>query len=94
MKYALIYKSHFHRTRSMAIEAESREAISVDLDPEQFLVEHLIDFDERTITPVILKGDGGLFEIPDGEFGEATTAEYFENEAGTMELTGDTEDAI
>ena len=79
MRYALIYKSHFHRTRSMTIDAESREAITVDLDPERFLVEHLIDFDERTITPVILNQDGTLFEIPDGEYGEATPAEYFEN---------------
>ena len=86
MRYALIYKSHFHRTRSMPIEAESREAMKVDLDPRLFLVEHLIDFDERTITPVILNGDGTLFEIPDGEFGEATPAEYFENQTGTMEL--------
>ena len=85
MRYALIYKSHFHRTQSMSIEAESREAITVSLDPEQFLVEHLIDFDGRTITPVILNGDGTLFEIPDGEYGEATPAEYFENETGTMD---------
>jgi len=68
------------------IDAESREAITVDLDPERFLVEHLIDFDEKTVTPVILNQDGTLMEVPDGEFGEATPAEYFENQTGTMEL--------
>lgn len=86
MRYGIIYRTSFNRSRSMSFDTDTPFAASTNLDPEQFLVEHLIDFDARTITPVALRSDGTLFEIPDGDYGEATTAEYFENQTGTMDL--------
>ena len=94
MKFALIYRSPFHRTRSKIIDSESKEAIATGLDPVSVFVEHLVDFENQVVIPVVLKGDGTLMEVPDGEFGEATPADFFENQTGTMELTGDAEDAI
>ncbi len=85
MKFALIYRNPFQRTRSKMIDSESRETMATGLDPEQVFVEHLVDFENQQVIPVVLKGDGTLMEVPDGEYGEATPAEYFENETGTMD---------
>jgi len=85
MKFALIYRSPFNRTRSKMIDSESRETMATGLDPEQVFVEHLVDFENQQVIPVVLKGDGTLMEVPDGEYGEATPAEYFENQTGTMD---------
>jgi hypothetical protein len=79
MRYGLIYRTSFNRSRAMSFDTDKPFAAPTNLDPEQFLVEHLIDFDAKTVIPVALKSDGTLFEIPDGEYGEATPAEYFEN---------------
>jgi hypothetical protein len=68
------------------IDSESREVIATGLDPENVFVEHLVDFQNQAVIPVVLKGDGTLMEVPEGEFGEATPAEYFENQTGTMDL--------
>ena len=84
MKFALIYRSPFHRTRSKMIDSESRDVIATGLNPEKVFVEHLVDFESQQVIPVVLRGDGALMEVPDGEYGEATPAEYFE-EAGTIE---------
>lgn len=85
MKFALIYRQSFNRTRSMLIDSESREAITTNLDSKQHWVEQLVDFENQVIIPVVLRDDGTLMEVPDGEFGEATPAEYFEEQAGTMD---------
>ena len=79
MRFALIYRNPFQRTRSKIIDSESREAIPTGLNPEQVFVEHLVDFENQVVIPVVLKGDGTLMEVPDGDYGEATPAEYFEN---------------
>lgn len=79
MRFALIYRTPFTRTQSKKIDGESRESLVVDLSPKDFLVEHLVDFETREITPVVLRDDGTLLEVPDGPYGEATPAEYFEN---------------
>lgn len=87
MKFALIYKKSFNRTRSKIIDSESREAITTDLDPLEHWVEHLVDFENQQVIPVALSKDGTLIEVPDGEFGEATPAEYFEKEGLTREIS-------
>ena len=86
MKFALIYRNPFERTRSKMIDSESRDVIPTGLDPTRVFVEHLVDFENQVVIPVVLKGDGTLMEVPDGAYGEATPAEYFENQTGTMEL--------
>ena len=80
-RFAIIYKQDFNRTKSMSVDAESREAIKMDFDPQTTFVEHVIDFDERKIYSVAMKGDGTLIEVPEGDFGEATPGEYFEEMA-------------
>jgi hypothetical protein len=84
MRYGLIYKTSFNRSKSMEFDTESPFQASTSLDARSFLVEHLVDFDERTITPVALKSDGTLLEIPEGDFGEGTTTEYLEEMVSTM----------
>lgn len=80
MKFALIYRTPLFRTESMIVEAESRDAISTELDGKRVYVEHLVDFENQTVTPVALTSDNRLIEVPEGGFGEATPAEYFEEE--------------
>ena len=62
----------------MMVDADSIESMSVSLDPRETFVEHVVDFDSREIIPVALKIDGTLIRIADGEFGEATKSDFFE----------------
>ena len=84
-RFAVIYKKSFQRTRSMMVDAESRDAIQMDFNPQDYFVEQIVDFDERKIYNVAMKEDGTLVEVPEGDYGEATPAEYFENQTGTMD---------
>jgi hypothetical protein len=84
-KYGVIFKKSFMRTRSMMVDADSIESMDVSLDPREAFVEHVVDFDNREIISVVLKADGRLMRIEDGDFGESTTADYFEDgEVSTM----------
>lgn len=87
MRYALVYKNPFQRTRSMAVEAGELSVATASLDPERVFVEHLIDFDNRTVTPVALTGDRRLIQIESGEYGEFTPTEYFEENGLAQTLT-------
>ncbi len=84
-RFAVIYKKSFQRTQSMMVDAESRDAIQMDFNPQDYFVEQVVDFDERKIYSVAMKEDGTLIEVPEGDYGQATPAEYFENETGTMD---------
>jgi hypothetical protein len=86
MKFALIYRRPFHRTRSKIIDSESKDVITTDLDPTSVFVEHLVDFENQEVIPVVLMGDGKLMRVPDGDFGELTPADFFENQTGLMDL--------
>ena len=77
-RFAVIYKKAFQRTRSIPVDAESRDAIQMDFDTQSYFVEQIVDFDERKIYNVAMKEDGTLIEVPEGDYGEATPAEYFE----------------
>ena len=84
MKVGLIYKRQFGRSQHLEVEVDSIDDAFVktmDLDPQEHWVEHLIDFEAQTVTRVALTDKGTLIEIPDGEFGEATPTEYFEQMA-------------
>jgi len=84
MRFGLIYKQSFARSESMLIDADSLESVftqTMDLDPETFWVEHLIDFENQTVTRAALTSERRLIEVPEGDFGEATPAEYFEQMA-------------
>ena len=86
MKFALIYRRPFHRTRSKIIDAESRDVIATGLDPQKVFVEHLVDFENQEVIPVVLMDDGKLMRIAEGDFGELTPAEFFENQTEMMDL--------
>jgi hypothetical protein len=81
MRFGLTYRRAFSRSDSMMLDAKDIEAAmeaKVDLDPTRFYAEHLIDFDNRKVIRVALTSEGKLIEVPEGEFGEATSSEYFE----------------
>jgi hypothetical protein len=81
MRFGLVYRRPFSRSDSMMVDApDMATALStrVDLDPSKFFAEHLIDFEERKVIKVALTSEGKLIEVPEGEFGEATSSEYFE----------------
>lgn len=85
MKFGVIYRKTFHRSSSVVVDSDSREAIKMDLDPKSVTVEQLIDFEGQRIIPVFLNSEGRLIEVPEGDFGEATPPEYFEDQAAEEE---------
>lgn len=81
MRFGLVYRRPFSRSDSMMVDAPDMAAAletQIDLDPSKFYAEHLIDFEERKVIRVGLTSDRRLIEVPEGEFGEATSSEYFE----------------
>lgn len=81
-RFTLIWKNQFLRTRAMDVTAESLSKMKLDLDPIMDVwVEQVIDWENQVVIPVVLKRDGTLIEVPEGDFGEATPAEYFEEMA-------------
>ncbi len=85
MKFALIYKKPFVLPDHIIIDSDTKDitGMAEGLDKDAF-PQFVVDFDSATVTRVGLSPNG-LVEIPDGEYGEATPAEYFENETGTMD---------
>ena len=61
-----------------------RLAGKVALNREPFsgiYVDSLIDFKEQEIRPVAMKADGAIIEVRDGDFGERTPGEWFEEQS-------------
>jgi hypothetical protein len=61
-----------------------RLAGKVALNREPFsgiYVDSLIDFKEQEIRPVAMKADGTIIEVWDGDFGERTPGEWFEEQS-------------
>ena len=88
MKFAVIYKLPMCRTRSIEVEADSFDDLLVkkmDLNPNRLFVEHIVDFEGQRIIPAAMTSEGMLIEVPDGDFGERTPAEYF-LQAETLEI--------
>ena len=46
--------------------------------PSDVYVDMLIDFKEQAALPVAMRSDGKLIEVWDGDFGERTPGEWFE----------------
>lgn len=83
MKFTVIFKETLQRPRFFDVEAESMSALTKQMIPEEFLgdmvfVHGVVDYDNRRTVPAVFDGEGRLIEAPDGDFGELTTAEYFE----------------
>lgn len=78
MKYTVIYKRQFQRSRSMDIESDSLAAVRMPETPVNgFWVEHIIDWENKTVHNVTATDEGRLVKVVDGEYGEATSAGYF-----------------
>lgn len=86
MKYAIIYKHPFHRSQSLIVDSESFDAIrTTEIDPERVFVEWVVDFENKEIIRAAMKVTGELIEVPEGDYGEQTTAEQFEQEMEIQE---------
>ena len=81
MKFALIYKKPFVLPDHIIIDSDTKDITKMaeGLDKDAF-PQFVVDFESETVTRVGLSPNG-LVEIPDGEFGEATPPEYFEEMA-------------
>jgi len=53
--------------------------------PSEVYVDSIIDFKEQAIRPVAMKADGSIIEVWDGDFGERTPGEWFEEQASQMQ---------
>jgi hypothetical protein len=78
MKFAVIYKKPFLLPDYVVMDSGSKDIARMGdaLDKDTF-AHFVVDFEGQKITRV-LTTQAGLMEVPEGEFGEATPAEYFE----------------
>lgn len=101
MRYTVIYKQSLQRPRFKDIESDSFDELSVD-DAKAFFgvdvpfVYGVIDWDAERVIPAAIAFGGRIIEVPDGDFGELTPAEYFEQiaearDAAAMKTQQDTE---
>lgn len=86
MKFSIIFKEPLQRFRFVDVEAESFDALAINDQAKTFgmktpLVYGVIDWDAQKVVPASMGGDGRVFEVPDGDFGELTPAEYFEEQS-------------
>ncbi len=82
MKFTLIFKEALQRPRFVDVDAESLESVTTKDIPEQFLGDMVflygvVDYEGARTIPAIIS-NGKIFEVPDGDFGELTPVEYFE----------------
>jgi len=88
MKFGIVYRRPMLRSRSVVIDSDSLDsalATIVPIDAENIFVEHVVDFENEEIIPVVLTEARTLIRVPDADFGVETPAEYFE-EPETMEM--------
>ena len=86
MKFSIIFKQSLQRFRFVDVEADNFDALVVENQAKTFgmdtpLVYGVIDWDAQKVVPASMAGDGRVFEVPDGDFGELTPAEYFEEQS-------------
>jgi hypothetical protein len=86
MKFTFIFKESLQRPRFVDIDADSFEAISAKDVPEEFLGDMfslygVVDYAGARTVPVVIS-NGKFVQVPDGDFGELTPAEYFEERSG------------
>ena len=82
MKFTLIFKEALQRPRFVDIDAESLESVTTKDIPEQFLGDMVflygaVDYEGARTIPAAITADGRVVGVPDGDFGELTTAQDF-----------------
>lgn len=76
-KFAFIYRTNGLMPESFMVEAASRSDLSLPEVSEDAFLEHVVDFDSKTITRVGALADGKIIVIPDGDWGDNTPPEFF-----------------
>ena len=86
MKFSVIYADPLARPRALDIEAESFSAIRRRdlqrlLRPVVATVYGVVDYEGQRMIPAVMDEDGSLREVPDGDYGILTPAEWFEEQS-------------
>ena len=91
MKFSVIYADPLARPRAIDVDSESFSAIrSADIDSKLNIdvvtIYGVVDYEGRRVIPAVMDADGSLREVPDGDYGILTPAEWFEeNTVAPME---------
>lgn len=85
MKFSVIYADPLARPRALDVDAESFSAIRKEdvqrlLKPPVATVYGVVDYEARRMIPAVLNAEGRLVEVPDGDYGILTPAEWFEDQ--------------
>jgi len=86
MKFSVIYADLLARPRALDVEAESFSAIRRDdlqrlVEPSLATVYGVVDYEAQRMIPAVMDEDGSLREVPDGDYGILTPAEWFKEQA-------------
>jgi hypothetical protein len=86
MKYAVIYAENLARPRFLDVDSESLDALkamdmSERLNPTSVNVFGIVDYEGQKTVSAMINHEGRLIEVPDGDYGIATTAEFFEGQS-------------
>lgn len=85
MKFSVIYADPLARPRALDVDAESFSAIRKE-DVQSLLrtpvvtVYGVVDYEARRMIPAVMNEDGSLMEVPDGDYGILTPAEWFKDQ--------------
>jgi hypothetical protein len=87
MKFSIIYADPFARPRALDVDAESLDLIrSSDIDSKLNIdvatIYGVVDYEGRRVIPAVLTAEGKIMEVPDGDYGILTPAEWFEEQSG------------
>ena len=86
MKFSVIYADPLARPRALDVDAESFSAIRKE-DVQSLIrspvvtVYGVVDYEGRRMIPAVMDADGKLREVPDGDYGILTPAEWFEEQS-------------
>lgn len=80
MKFSIIYKQSLQRPRFLEIDSEGFESIDTAglRDIKNVFVYGVVDYANQRVIPAAMTVEGKIIEVPDGDYGELTPAEYFE----------------
>lgn len=91
-KFTLIFKESLQRPRFMDVKAKDLSSLKVPDVKEVYgsdrpILFGVIDYENARAFPAVVSLSGGVMEVEDGDFGELTPPEYFEQQASTQEIT-------
>ena len=89
MKFTFIFKESLQLPRFVDVESESIDSVTTKDIPEEFLGDMVflygvVDYSKAVPVPAVIS-NGKIVQIPDGNYGELTPPEYFEEAAQGIE---------